>query len=213
MSEDFPETISETPETIAETQVRAELDELDADAPRVGILMGSKSDLETMQKAADELTARDILHEVRVMSAHRDPEQVAEYAKNARMRGLRVLICGAGLSAALPGVVAAHTDLPGDRRAADQPDLRGRRARRDPGDRPDAAGRSGGLRGRRQPAQRGRAGRADPVDLGRASLVSSGVIEITPGRDPVRGSRVGGRRECRPCPPPAVPTTAPASSP
>ena len=92
--------------------MRAELDELDADAPRVGILMGSKSDLETMQKAADELRARDILHEVRVMSAHRDPEQVAEYAKNARMRGLRVLICGAGLSAALPGVVAAHTDLP-----------------------------------------------------------------------------------------------------
>jgi 5-(carboxyamino)imidazole ribonucleotide mutase len=105
MSEDFPDTI-------AETQVRTELDELEADAPRVGILMGSKSDLETMQKAADELTARDILHEVRVMSAHRDPEQVAEYAKNARMRGLRVLICGAGLSAALPGVVAAHTDLP-----------------------------------------------------------------------------------------------------
>jgi 5-(carboxyamino)imidazole ribonucleotide mutase len=102
----------QTPETITETEVREELDELEADAPRVGILMGSKSDLETMQKAADELRARDILHEVRVMSAHRDPEQVAEYAKNARMRGLRVLICGAGLSAALPGVVAAHTDLP-----------------------------------------------------------------------------------------------------
>jgi 5-(carboxyamino)imidazole ribonucleotide mutase len=102
----------QTPETITETAVRTELDELEADAPRVGILMGSKSDLETMQKAADELASRGILHEVRVMSAHRDPEQVAEYAKNARMRGLRVLICGAGLSAALPGVVAAHTDLP-----------------------------------------------------------------------------------------------------
>jgi phosphoribosylaminoimidazole carboxylase PurE protein len=102
----------QTPETITESEVRTELDELEADAPRVGILMGSKSDLETMQKAADELRARDILHEVRVMSAHRDPEQVADYAKNARMRGLRVLICGAGLSAALPGVVAAHTDLP-----------------------------------------------------------------------------------------------------
>ena len=57
----------------------------------------------------DEL---DIRHEMRVMSAHRDPETVAEYAKNARMRGLRVIIAGAGLSAALPGVVAAHTDLP-----------------------------------------------------------------------------------------------------
>jgi phosphoribosylaminoimidazole carboxylase PurE protein len=100
------------PETVAEPEVEADLAELDVDAPRVGILMGSKSDLETMQKAADELTSRDILHEVRVMSAHRDPEQVADYARNARMRGLKVIICGAGLSAALPGVVAAHTDLP-----------------------------------------------------------------------------------------------------
>ena len=74
--------------------------------------MGSKSDMPAMEKAAKELTERGILHEVRVMSAHRDPEMVADYAKNARMRGLRVIIAGAGLSAALPGVVAAHTDLP-----------------------------------------------------------------------------------------------------
>jgi phosphoribosylaminoimidazole carboxylase PurE protein len=74
--------------------------------------MGSKSDMEAMDAAAVELQKHDILHEVRVMSAHRDPEVVAEYAKNAKMRGLRVIIAGAGLSAALPGVVAAHTSLP-----------------------------------------------------------------------------------------------------
>ncbi|MGI8844790.1 MAG: 5-(carboxyamino)imidazole ribonucleotide mutase [Thermoleophilaceae bacterium] len=74
--------------------------------------MGSKSDGETMAKAAAELEQRGIMHEVRVMSAHRDPDMVADYAKNAHMRGLRVIIAGAGLAAALPGVVAAHTDLP-----------------------------------------------------------------------------------------------------
>ena len=99
-------------EPALETEVATDLDELDVDAPRVGIVMGSKSDMPAMEKAAKELTDRGILHEVRVMSAHRDPETVAEYAKNARMRGLRVIIAGAGLSAALPGVVAAHTDLP-----------------------------------------------------------------------------------------------------
>ena len=81
-------------------------------APRVGIVMGSQSDMDAMQAAAEELRKRNILHEVRVMSAHRDPDLVADYAKNARMRGLRVIIAGAGLSAALPGVVAAHSDLP-----------------------------------------------------------------------------------------------------
>jgi len=86
--------------------------DLDVDAPVVGIVMGSKSDLELMQKAADELDARGIMNEVRVMSAHREPDTVADYARNARMRGLKIIIAGAGLSAALPGVVAAHTDLP-----------------------------------------------------------------------------------------------------
>jgi phosphoribosylcarboxyaminoimidazole (NCAIR) mutase len=65
-----------------------------------------------MQKAADELTERGITNEIKVASAHRDPDVVAEYAKTARSRGLRVVIAGAGLAAALPGVVAAHTDLP-----------------------------------------------------------------------------------------------------
>ncbi len=97
---------------MTETEVRAEIEELDVDAPRVGILMGAKSDMDAMQAAADELSERGILHEVRVMSAHRDPDAVAEYASNARMRGLRVIIAGAGISAALPGAVAARTDLP-----------------------------------------------------------------------------------------------------
>jgi len=95
-----------------ETETETQFDDLEVDTPLVGIVMGSKSDEETMAKAAAELEGRGIMHEVRVMSAHRDPEMVAEYAKNAHMRGLRVIIAGAGLAAALPGVVAAHTDLP-----------------------------------------------------------------------------------------------------
>ncbi len=97
---------------LTETEVRRQLEGIDVDAPRVGIVMGSKSDMETMQKAAQELEGRGIMHELRVMSAHREPDVVAEYAKNAQMRGLRVIIAGAGISAALPGAVAAHTDLP-----------------------------------------------------------------------------------------------------
>jgi phosphoribosylaminoimidazole carboxylase PurE protein len=95
-----------------ETAVATEFAELDVDAPRVGIIMGSKSDMETMEKAAKVLEEHGVHHEIRVMSAHRDPEMVADYCRNARMRGLRVIIAGAGLSAALPGVAAAHTDLP-----------------------------------------------------------------------------------------------------
>jgi 5-(carboxyamino)imidazole ribonucleotide mutase len=96
----------------AQTEVEHQFDELEVDAPRVGIVMGSKSDMPVMEKASKELEERGIRNEVRVMSAHRDPDVVAEYAKNAHMRGLRVIIAGAGLAAALPGVVAAHTDLP-----------------------------------------------------------------------------------------------------
>jgi 5-(carboxyamino)imidazole ribonucleotide mutase len=83
-----------------------------ADGPVVGILVGSESDRERMQGAIDELEQRGVAHEFEVRSAHRQPDAVAEYARSARERGLRVLICGAGLAAALPGVVAAHTDLP-----------------------------------------------------------------------------------------------------
>ena len=99
-------------ETLVEELPEEQFAEIEVDAPRVGIVMGSKSDMAAMEAAAKELEERGILHEVRVMSAHRDPDVVADYAKNARMRGLRVIIAGAGLSAALPGVVAAHSDLP-----------------------------------------------------------------------------------------------------
>jgi phosphoribosylaminoimidazole carboxylase PurE protein len=97
---------------VTEASVESEFEGLAVDAPLVGIVMGSKSDLPAMEAAAKELEERGIRNEVRVMSAHRDPETVAEYAKNAKLRGLRVIIAGAGLSAALPGVVAAHTPLP-----------------------------------------------------------------------------------------------------
>jgi 5-(carboxyamino)imidazole ribonucleotide mutase len=80
--------------------------------PLVGILVGSESDRERMQGAVDVLEERGVAYEFEVRSAHRTPDAVAGYARDARGRGLRVLICGAGLSAALPGVVAAHTDLP-----------------------------------------------------------------------------------------------------
>ncbi len=80
--------------------------------PLVGILIGSESDRERMQPALKELEERGIACELEVRSAHRNPDAVAEYARTARERGIRVLIAGAGLAAALPGVVAAHTDLP-----------------------------------------------------------------------------------------------------
>ena len=85
---------------------------MSAETPLVGILVGSESDRERMQDAVDELEQRGIPHEFEVRSAHRTPDAVADYARSARERGVRVLICGAGLAAALPGVVAAHTDLP-----------------------------------------------------------------------------------------------------
>jgi 5-(carboxyamino)imidazole ribonucleotide mutase len=80
--------------------------------PLVGIVVGSESDRKRMQEALDELTSRGIPHEFEVRSAHRQPDAVAEYGRTARERGLKVLIAGAGLAAALPGVLAAHTDLP-----------------------------------------------------------------------------------------------------
>ncbi|HEX5763723.1 MAG TPA: 5-(carboxyamino)imidazole ribonucleotide mutase [Solirubrobacterales bacterium] len=86
--------------------------EIEVDEPLVGIIMGSKNDKPKMEPAGKALEEAGIRYEVRVMSAHRDPEQVREYCHNARIRGLRVLIAGAGMSAALPGVAAAHTDLP-----------------------------------------------------------------------------------------------------
>jgi phosphoribosylaminoimidazole carboxylase PurE protein len=100
---------------MAEPQTETEVDQLEGievDTPRVGIIMGSKNDMPEMEKAGAVLEEYRIRYEIRVMSAHRDPEMVADYCKNARMRGLKVIIAGAGLSAALPGVAAAHTELP-----------------------------------------------------------------------------------------------------
>ena len=96
----------ESAETLEEIKV------IDAETPLVGIIMGSKNDMDKMLPAERALQEAGILCEVRVMSAHRDPELVREYCTNARMRGMKVIIAGAGMSAALPGVAAAHTDLP-----------------------------------------------------------------------------------------------------
>ena len=107
--------MTETQETeLAETMpaVEAAVEEIEVDAPLVGIIMGSANDKEKMQPAGEALQEAGIRFEVRVMSAHRNPDQVREYCTNARMRGLKVIIAGAGMSAALPGVAAAHTDLP-----------------------------------------------------------------------------------------------------
>ncbi len=89
---------------LTEGEAEHALDILVTDAPLVGIIMGSKSDWETMQKAGDVLDDAGVRYEMRVMSAHREPDVVADYCKNAQMRGLRVIIAGAGLSAALPVV-------------------------------------------------------------------------------------------------------------
>jgi 5-(carboxyamino)imidazole ribonucleotide mutase len=100
----------EAPATMPE--VEEAFEEIEVDAPLVGIIMGSKNDKPKMQPAGAALQDAGIAFEVRVMSAHRDPEQVRDYCMNARMRGLKVIIAGAGMSAALPGVAAAHSDLP-----------------------------------------------------------------------------------------------------
>jgi 5-(carboxyamino)imidazole ribonucleotide mutase len=78
----------------------------------VGILMGSKSDLEVMQRAAAALERLGIAHELLIRSAHRLPEETAAYARSARERGLKVIIAGAGLAAHLAGALAAHTTIP-----------------------------------------------------------------------------------------------------
>jgi 5-(carboxyamino)imidazole ribonucleotide mutase len=98
----------------AETQEEALplLDDLDEAGPLVGILIGSESDRETMEAAIAELDERGISNELRVLSAHRDPRGVAEYASTAQLRGVRVIIAAAGMAAALPGVVASYSDLP-----------------------------------------------------------------------------------------------------
>lgn len=78
----------------------------------VAILMGSKTDLEVMQEAANTLKEFGISYEIKVLSAHRTPHETAEYAENFKDKGGKIFICGAGVSAALAGVVSAHTTLP-----------------------------------------------------------------------------------------------------
>jgi len=81
-------------------------------SPQVGIIMGSTSDWPTMQAAADILTGLQVPHEAEVVSAHRTPQKLADYATTAKERGLRVIIAGAGGAAHLPGMTAAYTTLP-----------------------------------------------------------------------------------------------------
>ncbi|MCF8708119.1 5-(carboxyamino)imidazole ribonucleotide mutase [Rhizorhapis sp. SPR117] len=80
--------------------------------PLVGIIMGSRSDWETMSNAADILTALDVPHECKVVSAHRTPERLYDYARSAAARGLKVIIAGAGGAAHLPGMTASMTRIP-----------------------------------------------------------------------------------------------------
>ena len=83
-----------------------------SDAPRVGVIMGSRSDWETMKHAADTLESLGITYETKVVSAHRTPDLLFEYASSAAARGLRVIIAGAGGAAHLPGMTASKTSLP-----------------------------------------------------------------------------------------------------
>ena len=81
-------------------------------SPTVGIIMGSQSDWQTMRHAAETLTTLGVEHEVRIVSAHRTPDRMAEYAKSARSRGLKAIIAGAGGAAHLPGMTASMTPVP-----------------------------------------------------------------------------------------------------
>jgi phosphoribosylaminoimidazole carboxylase PurE protein len=101
-----------TPETQTEAQIEQIEEDFEASGTLVGIIMGSQSDMEKMLPARAYLTEQGIDSEIQVMSAHRDPETVREFCTTARARGLKVIIAGAGMNAALPGVAAAHTDLP-----------------------------------------------------------------------------------------------------
>ena len=82
------------------------------DNPLVGIIMGSQSDWETMKEAHKALKELEVPHEVKIVSAHRTPDRMSEYAKTAKTRGLKVIIAGAGGAAHLPGMVASMTSLP-----------------------------------------------------------------------------------------------------
>lgn len=97
------------PDLTSTTQPEAAFEELEVGAPRVGIIVGAKADVAVMERAGTVLDEARVRYELRVLKT---PEAVADYCRNARMRGLRVIIAGAALSAALPGAAATHTDLP-----------------------------------------------------------------------------------------------------
>ena len=94
------------------SEVEAMLQGIELAPKLVAIIMGSESDREVMEAASRELDERKISYEMHVMSAHRDPDKVAQFAKQAQARGFKVVIAGAGKAAALPGVIASHTNLP-----------------------------------------------------------------------------------------------------
>ena len=94
------------------TEVEMVLQGIELEPVLVGIVMGSESDREVMEAACRELDERRIKYEFNVLSAHRDPDKVAHYARTAQSRGIKVLIGGAGKAAALPGVLAAYSNLP-----------------------------------------------------------------------------------------------------
>jgi len=95
-----------------QTEVETILQGIQMEPVLVGIVMGSESDREVMEAACRELDERRIKYELNVLSAHRDPDKVAHYARTAQSRGIKVLIGGAGKAAALPGVLAAYTNVP-----------------------------------------------------------------------------------------------------
>lgn len=101
------DNIENQPETAADDPVKQE-----SGTPRVGIIMGSQSDWETMQHATLTLDALEVPYETKIVSAHRTPDRLAEYARTATDRGLSVIIAGAGGAAHLPGMCAAWTRLP-----------------------------------------------------------------------------------------------------
>lgn len=105
------QSTEETAALTPETELKFEGIEVEP-GPMVAVVMGSDSDMPVMRAAVEELKERGISHEVRVVSAHREPDHVREYSQVARSRGIKVIIAGAGMAAALPGLIASHTDVP-----------------------------------------------------------------------------------------------------
>ena len=149
--------------------------------PAVGILMGSDSDWPKIQKAAEALAEFGVAYEVRVMSAHRTPQVVADYAATAGQRGLKVIIAAAGGAAHLAGVVAAHTTLPVIGLPVPTPDLGGLDSLAV--DRADARRRARRLHGGRdgRTAQCGLVRRPDPGHRRRATAQATRRIQTGPG--------------------------------